>query len=100
MAMVKVLQERVVRREDCERLLECLLDLRGEALTQPGYVTGETLFKGTDPVSVLVIATWVSQDHWEGWKTSEVRNALSDLVAPLLIEEPTSSVYRMEMDAE
>ena len=98
MSMVKVLQERVVKREDCERLLDCLLDLRVEALTQPGYVTGETLFKGTGPVTVLVVATWISEEHWEAWKTSEARIEEVNVIAPLLLEEPTSSVYRMVLD--
>ena len=98
MSMVKVLQERVVKREDCERLLERLLDLRVEALTKAGYVTGETLFKGADPVEVLVIATWMSEEHWEAWKTSETRLELADLIEPLLLEETTTAVYRMALD--
>ena len=98
MSMVKVLQERVVRREDCESLLQRLLDLRVEALTQAGYVTGETLFKGSDPVRVLVIATWMSEEHWEAWKTSETRLELADLIAPLLLQETATTVYRMSLD--
>jgi len=57
MAMVKVLQERLVNRKDCHRLLECLEDLRAAALRQPGYVTGETLVKGVDAVAVLTVVT-------------------------------------------
>jgi len=55
--MVKVLQERLVNRKDCHRLLECLEDLRAAALRQPGYVTGETLVKGVDAVAVLTVVT-------------------------------------------
>jgi len=98
MSMVKVLQERVVRRDDCERLLECLLDLRVEALTQSGYVTGESLFKGTDPVTVLVLATWMSEEHWEAWKTAEARIEIVDIIAPLLLQDTTTAVYRMALD--
>ncbi len=98
MAMVKVLQERLVKRDDSQRLLERLQDLRAAALSQPGYVTGETLFKGVDPVAVLVIATWISREHWEAWETSEARMSLNDLIMPLLLEEPKTGVYSIALE--
>ncbi len=98
MAMVKVLQERLVKRDDSQRLLDRLQELRAAALSQPGYVTGETLFKDVDPVAVLVIATWISRGHWEAWETSEARMSLNDLIMPLLLEEPRTSVCRMALE--
>ncbi len=100
MAMVKVLQERLVKRKDLERLTELLQDLRAAALSQPGYVTGETLFKGVEPVAVLVIATWISREHWEAWETSEARMSLNDLIMPLLLEEPRICVYNVAVDED
>jgi heme-degrading monooxygenase HmoA len=96
--MVKVVQERVVRRQDAQRLLEGLQDLRAEALGQPGYVTGETWFRGDDPVTVLVVATWLSEDHWKAWETSEARVALNDFIAPVLVDEPRTSIYRLTFE--
>jgi len=97
MAMVKVLQERVVRRDDADKLVQGLQDLRAAALSQPGYVTGETWFRGSDPLTALVVATWVSEEHWKAWETSEARVALNDLISGLLLEEPRVSVYRMTL---
>lgn len=96
--MVKILQERLVNRKDFHRLLGCLKDLRAVALHQPGYVTGETLVKGVDPLTVLVITTWISYEHWEAWVTSQTRIELNNLIVPLLLEEPKISAYNMTED--
>ncbi len=100
MAMVKVLQERWVNRKDSERLKGLLQDLRAAALRQPGYVTAETLYRGDDPLCVLVIATWMTREHWEAWATSEERMRLADLIIPLLLEEPNITVYSIAVDED
>ncbi len=100
MAMVKVLQERWVKRKDLERLMGLLQDLRAAALRQPGWVTAETLFRGEDPLCVLVIATWMSREHWECWETSEERMNLADLIIPSLLEEPRICVYSISADED
>ncbi len=98
MAMIKVLQERLVAGKDYHRLMGLLLDLREGALRQPGYVMSETLFKGGDPITVLVIATWFSREHWKAWENSEPRMTLNDMVLSLVLEEPTTSIYSMTLE--
>ena len=92
--MVRVLQERRVRRQNYERLMDHLKDLRSAALYQPGYVMGETLVKGDDPVDVMVIGTWISEEHWKAWAPSQKRIEMNDLINHLLMDEPRIGIYK------
>ncbi len=92
--MIKVLLERRVRRGNYDKLLGNLNDIRVAALRQPGYIAGETLVKGDDPVDVLVISTWVSEDHWKAWLSSQQRIELDFMINHLLEEDARASVYK------
>jgi antibiotic biosynthesis monooxygenase (ABM) superfamily enzyme len=91
--MIKVLLTRRVRPENSQRVLGLLTDLRAAALRQPGYVTGETVVRGEDPVEVLAIGTWLAEEYWNAWSTSEERIEIEDMIAPLLAGEPRFAVY-------
>ena len=93
--MIKVLIERSVKKNNFTKLIAHLNDLRSAALHQPGYVTGETLIKGDDPADVLVISTWISEDHWKAWTTSEERIELNDLVNSMIEGDAKISIYNV-----
>jgi heme oxygenase (mycobilin-producing) len=98
--MIKVLQERRVRKRNFIKLIAQLNDLRSAALHQPGYVTGETLTKGKDPIDVLVISTWISEDHWKAWTTSEERIEINDMVNSLIDGDAKISIYEVPSGQE
>jgi heme-degrading monooxygenase HmoA len=93
--MIKVLLERCVQREKYDQLLGLIKDLRAAALHQPGYMMGETLVSENDVVKVLVISTWVSEEHWKAFLTTEERVELEGIVDSILEEEVKVSVYRI-----
>ena len=93
--MIKVFLKRRVARENYRRLLELLTDLRSLALRQPGYVLGETLIRGTDPVEVLAIGTWISEEHWRAWSTAQRRIEVTDMVSPLLVGAVETTIYNV-----
>ena len=93
--MIKVLQERRVKKRNFAKLIGHLNDLRSSAIHQPGYLTGETLIKGSDPIDVLVISTWISEDHWKAWITSEERIELEDMISRLIDGEAKISIYKV-----
>ncbi len=93
--MIKVILKRRVKPQNYGRLIGLLRDLRGAALHQPGYITGETLMRGDNPVEVLAIGTWLSEKHWRAWSTSQARNELESMVEPLLIERVDTTVYEV-----
>jgi quinol monooxygenase YgiN len=96
--MIKVLLERSVKREKYRELLNLIKELRSAALHQPGYMTGETLVSEDDIVKVLVISSWVSEEHWKAWLTSEHRIQLETIADGLLEEEVKVSVYGIPDD--
>jgi len=97
--MMKVLIKRRVRAENYQSLMGLLLDLRAAAIRQPGYVMGETVVRGEDPMEVLAIGTWLTEDHWRAWSTSQQRHELEAMVTPLLVGEAEVSVYNVPQDA-
>jgi heme-degrading monooxygenase HmoA len=44
---------------------------------------------------VLVISTWLSEEHWRAWSTSRDRIELEDMIDPLLEDTPQVIVYRV-----
>jgi quinol monooxygenase YgiN len=98
--MIKVLLERSVKREKYRELLDLIKELRSAALHQPGYMTGETLVSEDDIVKVLVISSWVSEEHWKAWLTSEPRIQLETIADALLEGEVKVSVYGIPDDED
>jgi heme oxygenase (mycobilin-producing) len=98
--MIKVLMERRVSKRNYDKLQEHLIDLRTAALHQPGYISGETLVKGTDPIDVLTISSWMSEDYWKAWMTARVRIELNDIINRLLEGEAKVSVYKVSFDED
>ena len=98
--MIKVLLERSVKREKYRELLNLIKELRSAALHQPGYMTGETLVSEDDIVKVLVISSWVSEDHWKAWLTSEQRIQLETIADALLEDEVKVGVYGIPDDED
>jgi len=96
--MIKVLLERRVKRKNYSKLIANLTDLRAACLRQSGYITGETLIRGYDPIDVLVISTWISEGYWKAWMTKEERITLNDLINPLIDGEEKISIYKMASD--
>ncbi len=97
--MIKVLIKRNVRPQDYQSLFGLLLDLRAAAIRQPGYVMGETVVRGEDPIEVLAIGTWLTEEHWRAWRTSQQRNELEEMVNPLLVGDAEVSVYQVAQEA-
>jgi len=79
-----------------------LKDMRAAALHQPGYVTGETLMRGNNPVELLVIGTWISEAYWKAWETAPERLELENIVDSLLEGEVQTTIYKIpeEMDKD
>ena len=93
--MTKVLLTRSVKPENYQRVFGLLKDLRAAALHQPGYVTGETVIRGEDPIEILAIGTWLSEEYWTAWSTSQERIEIENMIEPLIVGKTISAVYRM-----
>ena len=90
---VKIIVKRTVPKEKESDLLPLLLELRTKAMTQPGYISGETL-RGIDaPEAFLVIGTWQSAEAWKAWESSGERAEIQDKIDALLGGKTEYGIY-------
>lgn len=86
---VKVFIKRYVKKGKTDAALELLKEVRGQALKQPGYISGETLVNHYDPCNIAVVSTWQTVDDWIRWQESDERSGKEDQLEGLQ-EGPTS----------
>lgn len=91
--MIKVIISRQIKKGAEAKVEEMLMDLRGAALHQPGYITGETLVSVADPHKVVTVGTMLSLEHWKAWHECERRIELATLLRPLLERDEEYSIY-------
>jgi heme oxygenase (mycobilin-producing) len=90
---VKTIIKRKVRKGKEGQLLPLLLELRSRAITQPGYISGETLRNVENPEDYVVVGTWRSLEDWQTWKADKGRAEIQSKIDALLGEETSYAVY-------
>ena len=90
---VKILIKRNVPESKSEALSRLLRDLRVLTMSQPGYISGETLMRVDAPGQTLVISTWASADAWRRWVLAAERQQVQDKIDELLGESTTYEIY-------
>ncbi len=81
---IKVLITRTVPEEKGMEMLQLFRKMRALAMSQPGYITGETLKSNDRPDVFLVISTWESAAHWEDWLLNKERQEIQGNIDSLL----------------
>ncbi len=81
---VKVLITRWIFPEKTLDVLKVLNRLRAQALEQPGYLGGQTLWSRKDKRKLLVISTWTSAEAWQAWQNHPKRSAIEQELGSLL----------------
>jgi heme-degrading monooxygenase HmoA len=74
-------------------MLPLLLEQRSRAITQPGYISGETLRNVDDPEDHLVIGTWQSVEDWKVWEANPGRAEIQSKIDALLGETTSYAIY-------
>ena len=81
---VKILITRTVPEGKAKDMIPLFKQMRALAITQPGYISGETLKSSDRPDTFLVISSWQSADDWEKWLLSDERQAIQTKIDALL----------------
>jgi len=76
---------------NAKALLPYIVELRSNAVKQPGYISGETLFNLERTDECLVVSRWTTMEHWREWHRSERRIQLNEEMGELL---GTDTEYR------
>lgn len=90
---IKIIVKRTVPKNKEADLLPLLLELRTKAMTQPGYISGETLRGVDSPEEFLVIGTWQSAEAWKSWEKSGPRAEIQDRIDALLEGKTEYGIY-------
>jgi heme-degrading monooxygenase HmoA len=91
---IGVLIKRVTRPgEDAKVLLPHIIELRSLAVSQPGYISGETFLNLDRPEECLVIGRWTSLEHWQQWKRNERRIELNENIEKHLETKAEYNIY-------
>ncbi len=72
---VKVLITRLLKPGALVDAALALSQLRGQAMVQPGYISGETLVSRDEPNKLVVVSTWDSFEDWRRWRDNPLRAA-------------------------
>ena len=76
----KILIKRRFKKGKQKEIITLLRELRGGALHQPGYISGETLTSSEDPQVLMVIGTWQDMESWYNWKQNSTRQTLEKMM--------------------
>jgi len=90
---VKVIMKRTPKSGANDELNSVLQELGQLAMSQPGYISGETLLSALDTNSTIAVSQWTSLQHWQEYEISRERQGLLDRVAELLDEPAQTEVY-------
>jgi len=90
---VKVIMKRTPKSGASGELNSVLQELGHLAMSQPGYISGETLLSALESNSAIAVSQWTSLQHWQEYEISRERQWLIDRVAELLDEPAVTEVY-------
>ena len=91
---VKILIKRSVPAHKTAQVIPIFQQLRALAMSQPGYISGETLQSIDNKEEYIVISTWQSVDNWQQWATSRARMKLQNQIDAALNENTEYEVYK------
>jgi antibiotic biosynthesis monooxygenase (ABM) superfamily enzyme len=93
MAVEVIIKRTVKPGHLAKQLVPLLLKLRAMALSQPGYISGETLCNLDNPENCVVISRWETAEDWDRWVRSNERAAIEEKIEALTGEKTEYSVY-------
>ncbi len=91
---VKVVLKRRVKKSVRDQLEPLLVKLRQMAMSQPGYISGQTLINIEDSNDFIVISSWQSIDDWNRWLESDERKEVQIQVDYLLFGDTEYEIYK------
>ena len=93
MAIKTLIRRKATKVLEDRQLMSLMIQLRTQALAQPGFISGETLRRVDRPGDLIVIGTWKSLEAWNAWKTSPERAEIQNRIDSLLGAPTEYEVY-------
>ena len=90
--MVRVIIERQCKPDNDGELHKLLIQMRGTAIKQHTYLSGEIHRNADDPSVWVTIVSWLTLDGWNEWKASPERQEIASKIESLLVSPERISV--------
>lgn len=97
MAIEVLIKRATDKNNSAKIILPHIIELRSQALKQPGYISGETLFNLDRTEECLVISRWTKLEHWEKWLKNPVRIELNELIEKRLRKRAEYDIYSVSL---
>ena len=91
---VKILIKRSVPADKASKVIPLFQRLRTLAMSQTGYISGETLERIDSTGEYIVISTWQTVQDWQRWVNSQARIELQSQIDEVLNEKTEYEVYK------
>lgn len=85
--MIRVLIERHIAETLESAYEERSRGILQQAVTAPGFISGETLFDAADPNHRLTLSNWRSAADWDRWYHSDDRKDLMNEILPMMDQD-------------
>jgi heme-degrading monooxygenase HmoA len=78
--IAKILIKRRFKPGNTPQIVTLLNEIRALAMTQKGYMSGETLMKSEEPDVMVVISTWKDLASWHDWRSNRARQKFESML--------------------
>ena len=90
---VKILIKRHFKKDTTKQAFDLLRNFREDAMSRPGYISGETWINHYDPRQITVVSAWQTVEDWIEWEESDERAAHEANLADILEAPAQFEVY-------
>jgi heme-degrading monooxygenase HmoA len=97
---VKILIKRKIKDGNMQAAARLLINSRKGAMTQPGYISSETMRSLDDPTQVVVMSMWQNKENWQSWKESPARKEIQEEFEQYLIGSVEYENYSLGLSIE
>lgn len=85
--MIRVMIDRHIAETLETHYWDLIRRLLQQAVSAPGFISGETLTDMNDANHCIIWSTWRSEADWENWLRSPERKTMMEQLAPMLDRE-------------
>ncbi|MEA1081725.1 antibiotic biosynthesis monooxygenase family protein [Marinobacter qingdaonensis] len=92
--MIRVLIERHIAETLEDAYEQRARKVLQQAISAPGFISGETLSDSHDPNHRITLANWRSEADWDRWYRSQERRDLMSELVPMMDREEIITVLQ------
>ena len=70
---IKILIKRHFKKDTTRQAFDMIRNFRQDAMSRPGYISGETWINHYDPCQITVVSAWQTVEDWIEWEESDER---------------------------